>query len=297
MTHVSTPSRTREYSPIINGSTQVCAIIGDPIEHTLSPAIHNAAFRSLKMDIVYVGFRVRESQLGRAIHGFKSVQVLGINVTMPHKSRVLRFLDKVDNTAQEIGAVNTIVRRGTALHGHNTDGEAALTSLSNHGSIAGSRALILGAGGAAKAIAYHLSKIAETMTVLNRTRSNGARLSSNIKKWSGIPTHSDTLVKKNLCREAGKANLLINTLPAHVFSRYGRILTEEKITGQGMFVMDVNYAPESNFLDKTRRMGAKAIDGLEMLIEQAALSFNLWTGMAAPIAVMRKAAVEARSTL
>jgi shikimate dehydrogenase len=192
--------------------------------------------------------------------------------------------------------VNTVVRKNDRLHGYNTDGEGAVVALSQLGPLSGRRALILGAGGAAKAIAYHLSKAAGNIAILNRTRSNGAHLASKITKWSGIPGHSYTLNKRNLCRQARRADLLINTLPVHVFPRFGKILLGEKLTPQDMLVMDANYMAESNFLTEATLAGAKTIDGLEMLIHQAALSFKLWTGIDAPIVAMRKAAVEARES-
>jgi len=281
--------------PTISGSTKVCAVIGDPVAHSLSPAIHNAAFRSLNMNIVYVAFRVQDGELGVAIEGFRSLGVLGINITMPHKSRVLRFLDTIDDTAQEIGAVNTVVRRSSKLHGYNTDGQAAVKALSHLESLSGRRALILGAGGAAKAIAYQLSKMVETIVILNRTRPKGARLASKVTEWSEASSCSYALDKTNLRREVAQASLLINTLPVDVFPRFGKILIREKLAGRDMLVMDANYKPKTDFLAKASLAGAKAIDGLEMLIEQAALSFELWTGVNAPIAVMRKAAVEARA--
>lgn len=295
MNHLSNASTRRKDLPSISGSTQVYAIIGDPIAHSLSPAIHNAAFKWLKMDHVYVPFRVRRNELGTAIEGFRSLGVLGINVTMPHKSRVLRFLDRIDDTAREIGAVNTVVRKSARLHGYNTDGKAAVTALSHLGSLSGRKALILGAGGAAKAIAYQLSETAESIVILNRTRSNGARLASNITKWHGIPSHSYALSGMNLRREARGLDLLINTLPAHVFARFDKILIKEIVAERDILVMDANYEPSSDFLTKARLAGANAIDGLEMLIEQAALSFKLWTGLDAPIDVMRNAAMEEKA--
>jgi shikimate dehydrogenase len=281
--------------PGINGSTRVCAVIGDPVEHTLSPGIHNAAFKRLKMDLVYVPFRVRTSQLRAAIKGLRCLEVSGINIMMPHKSRVLRFLDRIDKTAQEIGAVNTVVRKKASLHGYNTDGEGAVRALSQLGSLSGRKALILGAGGAAKAIAYYLSKSAETIVILNRTPSNGARLASRIIEWSGIPSRSCALSRRNLRREARRADLLINTLPVHAFARLGKIAVQDGLITQNMLVMDANYMPESEFLTDAKLAGAKAIDGLEMLIQQAGLSFKLWTGLEAPIDAMRQAAIEART--
>lgn len=296
MNHQSNASPTTNDALRISGSTRICAIIGDPIAHTLSPSIHNAAFRSLKLDIVYVPFHVRRSELGAAIEGFRSLGVLGINVTRPHKSRVLRFLDKIETTAKKIGAVNTIVRKNDRLHGYNTDGEAAITALSRLGSLSGRKALILGAGGAAKAIAYQLSKMADSIVILNRTRSNGTRLASNITEWNGIPSRSYALDRPNLRREAKSRDLLINTLPVSVFPRFANVLIEERLVTRDMLVMDANYEHESNLLTKAQLAGAKAINGLDMLTEQAACSFKLWTGLDAPIDVMRQAAVNKRAS-
>jgi shikimate dehydrogenase len=294
MIHQSNASRTTNDLLRISGSTRVCAIIGDPIAHTLSPSIHNAAFRSLKLDFVYVPFHVRRSELGDAIEGFRSLGVLGVNVTRPHKSRVLRFLDKIEPSAKKIGAVNTIVRNNAKLRGYNTDGESAIAALSRLGSLSGRKALILGAGGAAKAIAYQLSKTVHSIVILNRTRSNGTGLASNITKWNGITSRSYDLDKANLRREAQSRDLLINTLPPSVFARFANILIEERLATPDMLIMDANYGSESIFLTRARLAGIKAIDGLEMLIEQAARSFKLWTGLNAPIDVMRQAAFEKR---
>jgi shikimate dehydrogenase len=248
------------------------------------------------MDRVYVAFRVRTSDLAAAVRALKSLGILGINVTMPHKLRVLRYLDRVDNTAAEIGAVNTVIRKGARLFGYNTDGQAAGTALSSLGSLSGLRALILGAGGAARAITYHLSKLAGSIVVLNRTRSTGAELASKIREWNGTSGNSYALNGTNLRREAAHADILINTLPANVFPRFGKILIQNRLVRRGMLVMDTNYRPQSDFLSKARSTGAKAADGLDMLVGQAALSFRLWTGLDAPIDIMHHAAVEARAS-
>jgi shikimate dehydrogenase len=249
----------------------------------------------LKLDLVYVPFHVRRNELAAAIEGLRSLEVLGINVTMPHKSQVLRFLDKIEDTAKKTRAVNTIVTKNARLHGYNTDGKAAITVLSRLESLAGRKALILGAGGAARAIAYQLSKTADSIVILNRTRSTGTLLASNITEWNGIPSRSFDLNRSNLRKEAKSRDLLINTLPVNVFPRFANILIEERLVTREMLVMDTNYEHESNFLEKARLAGVKAIDGLEMLIEQAASSFRLWTGLDAPVDIMRQAAISARA--
>ena len=283
--------------PRIGAAAKVCAVIGDPIAHSLSPAIHNAAFRSLGMDLVYVPFRVRANELKAAIEGIRSLGVLGVNVTMPHKTRVVPLLDAIEKTALQIGAVNTIVRNDGRLRGYNTDGQAALAVLQSlAGSLSGRRAVILGAGGAARAIVYYLSETVGSIAILNRTRSKASSIASKIARLRAITCRSYGLNKASLQRELGQADLLINTIPADAFARLGSILIQEQLIRQDMVVFDVNYKPKNDFLVNAKLAGAKAIDGLDMLVRQAALSFTLWTGREAPIDVMREAAIEARAT-
>jgi shikimate dehydrogenase len=291
LTTLSTPSKAHS----ITGETKVCGIIGDPIAHSLSPPIHNAAFRMLGLNFVYIPFRVRRGELAEAIRGIRSLGLVGVNVTMPHKTRVLRFLDAIDKTAWRIGAVNTIARNNGRFQGYNTDGEAALTTLASlGGSLSGTRALILGAGGASRAIAYHLSKTVQEMTILNRTRSTGSRIAAMTKMWCRAKCRSQRLTKANVRKEISRANLLINTLPVGVFPRFARLLIQERLIRQGMLVLDINYQSEQAFLAKAEQAGAKVTDGLDMLVRQAALSFRLWTGRNAPIDIMREAAAQAR---
>jgi len=294
---VSKASAVLASLPKISGAARVCAVIGDPIAHSLSPAIHNAAFRSLGMDLVYVPFRVRANELKAAIEGIRSLGVLGVNVTMPHKTRVVPLLDAIEKTALQIGAVNTIVRNDGRLRGYNTDGQAALAVLQSLArSLRGRRAVILGAGGAARAIVYYLSKTVESIAILNRTRSKGSSIASKIARLRGITCRSYGLSKASLERELGQADLLVNTIPADAFARLGNILIQERLVREDMVVFDVNYEPKNDFLVNAKLAGAKATDGLDMLVRQAALSFTLWTGREAPIDIMREAAMQARAT-
>jgi len=288
-------SALRGNEPRIAGCTKVCAVIGDPIAHSLSPAIHNAAFESLGMDLVYVALRVRDAELAAAIRGLKALGFLGVNVTMPHKSRILPLLDNIEKTAREIGAVNTIARKSDVLWGYNTDGKAAATALTELGSLSGRKALILGAGGAASAIAHQLSNTIDGITILNRTRSKGSRLAKKVRKWGKIPATSDSLNKTALTKGTQRSDLIVNTLPVDVFPVFGECLIQERLIRSDMLIMDANYKPKTDFVSKARSQGAKTTDGLEMLIRQAAVSFKLWTGEDAPIDVMRKAAIEARA--
>ncbi len=279
----------------VTGGTRVCAVIGDPIAHSLSPAIHNAAFKSLGMELVYVAFRVRAKELPAAIKGMKALGVLGINVTMPHKSHILPLLDRLEKHAKDIGAVNTVVSKNREYCGYNTDGEAATAALEELGSITGRKAVLLGAGGAASSIVYQLSMQAGALTILNRTRSKASHLAAKARKWGRIPVETHALTKANCRREVKRADLLINTLPVDIFPAFGGLLTQEQLIRPDMLIMDANYRPKTDFIAKANFTGAKATDGLEMLVRQAALSFKLWTGTEPPIDVMRDAAIEARA--
>jgi shikimate dehydrogenase len=279
----------------ISGGTKVCAVIGDPVEHSLSPPIHNAAFRSLGMDLVYVAFRVRSDELARAMDGFRALGILGVNVTRPHKTSVMRFLDRIERDSREIGAVNTIANTDGTLRGYNTDGQAALDVLQEIGrSLSDKRVVILGAGGAARAITHCLSKTVLSISILNRTRAKGSRLSAEIVRRSNGKCHACGLSKANLRKEVPKADLLINTLPVDVLPRFGATLIHEGLIRPGMIVFDANYSHSSDFLVDAELVGAIVTDGLDMLVRQASLSFKLWTGRDPPIDVMRAAAKEAR---
>jgi len=249
------------------------------------------------MDLVYVPFRVRANELKAAIEGIRSLGVLGVNVTMPHKTRVVPLLDAIEKTALQIGAVNTIVRNDGRLRGYNTDGQAALAVLQSLAEpLLGRRAVILGAGGAARAIVYYLSETVGSIAILNRTRSKASSIASKIARLRGMTCRSYGLNKASLLRELGQADLLVNTIPADAFAHLGNILIQEQLVRQDMVVFDVNYKPKNDFLVNAKLAGAKAIDGLDMLVRQAALSFTLWTGREAPIDIMREAAMQARAT-
>jgi len=154
----------------INGETGVCAVIGDPVEHSLSPVMHNAAFQKLGLNLVYVAFNVTRNELKEAVAGARSLGLRGLNVTMPHKKAVMRYLDETDSTAEAIGAVNTILNNQGKLVGYNTDGKGAMIALKKNGIYPEEKKmLLLGAGGAAKAIAFQAAQEVEELVILNRT--------------------------------------------------------------------------------------------------------------------------------
>jgi shikimate dehydrogenase len=276
----------------ISGKTRVCGVIGDPIEHTLSPAIHNAAFNHLNLDFVFLAFRVKAADLEKAIQGMRGLGIHGLNVTMPHKSTVISFLDEVDPTVKFLGSANTILNNEGRLSGFNTDGVGALKALRENGAeLSEKKVLLLGAGGAAKAIAFALAEVGE-LVILNRTADKAKELAAVLgqrfgKKVVGGPLSSDT-VQKNL----RDSDILINSTKVGMHPHENQTIVEPQWLRSDLTVMDIVYNPiETRLAKDAKAAGAKVISGVEMLIYQGAASFELWTSRSAPIEVMRRAAL------
>lgn len=170
---------------VISGKTRVCAIIGNPIDHSLSPIMHNAAFKELGLNLVYVAFTIKTEELKSAINGVKSLGFKGLNITMPHKNEIINYLDEVEATAKSIGAVNTILNRKGRLIGYNTDGIGAMIALQKKGIMFQEKKLVLlGSGGAAKAIAYEAVKDVGELVIVNRTLEKAKKMAVFLKKVS-----------------------------------------------------------------------------------------------------------------
>lgn len=274
---------------MISSKTKVFALIGDPVEGSLSPPMHNAAFRHLGLDCVYVALRVPSSMLKEALLGVRAMGIGGLNVTFPHKTAILPLLDELDPSAEEVGAVNTVKNEGGKLKGFNTDGEGAVRFLRERlGSLKGRRVVLLGAGGAARALAFSLLKEGVELTLLNRTVSKAEGLASELRKKGGEVKWGG-LERAELREALRSADVLINATPVGMDQRGGTLVTHELMHPE-LFVMDLVYhPPETELMKEARRAGAKAENGLGMLLYQAALSFRIFTGKRAPLEVMRRA--------
>ena len=277
----------------ITGKTRVCGVIGDPIEHTLSPVMHNAAFKELNLDAVFVAFKVKHAEVGNAVNGMRALNMLGLNVTMPHKKAVIDHLDKLDKNAKFLNAVNTIRNKNGNLLGFNTDGVGALKALKENGVPSrGRKVLLLGAGGAARAIAYTLTKEADELVILNRTvkQAEGlAKLLSKVhKKQVTGGALSPSLIKQHL----QDSDILINATSVGMKPNANQSPVPPELLRANLAVMDIVYNPvETKLARDAKAAGAKVISGVEMLIFQGAASFEIWTGRKAPVEVMRKAAL------
>lgn len=275
----------------ISGTTKVCALIGDPVKHSLSPVIHNAAFEKLNLNFVYVAFKVVEDELKNAIKAMKSLGVHGLNVTMPLKRSVMEYLDEVDSTARSIMAVNTILNDDGKMVGYNTDGIGALRALKEKGiNINGIKIVILGAGNAGKAIAFYLAKEAQEIKILNRTLWKAEELAENLRSQSKKKVTAKTLSVECMKKELRDADLLINTTSVGMYPDVDESLVDPKWLRNDLGVMDIIYHPLVTKLVKdARSTGAKVVTGTDMLLFQGAASFEVWTNQAAPIESMKSA--------
>jgi shikimate dehydrogenase len=278
----------------IAGKTKILGIIGDPVNHSLSPQMHNAAFKRKRMNYVYLPFHVRSSELKNAVLGMKALGIEGLNVTIPHKVRVVRYLDELDESAKTVGAVNTIANLNGKLIGYNTDGQAALDTLKAAGCcFDGGSVLILGAGGAARAIAYSLFPYVDRIIIANRTISKAESLARLLRRLARKKVLVSSLSRIRLKEAISDADLVINATPVGMSSESSQSLIPSNFMRPGIFVFDVVYnPPETQLLRNAKRAGARAINGVEMLVRQGALSFQLWTGIEPPLEVMRNAVLK-----
>ncbi len=277
---------------LITGKTSVYGIIGDPVEHSLSPVMQNSAFEKLGMDCVYVPFRVGTRALGIAVQGLRSQGVLGFNVTVPHKIGIVRHLDKLDPVAKKVGAVNTVKTAQNKLVGYNTDTTGVLEALKNNGIIPNNNTFtILGAGGAAKAITYALIDSASRIAVLNRTLEKVYELKRGLKRKSGKEIQIDRLTKRNLMREIHTTDVLINATSIGMKGNPGKIPIEGDLP-KNLVVFDIVYDRcDTELIQRAKRSACRTIKGTEMLLYQAAAAFELWMGVEAPIDTMRHSLV------
>jgi len=278
----------------INGKTRVCAIIGDPVEHSLSPVMHNAAFQKLGLNLVYVAFKVTRNELKEAISGARSLGLRGLNVTMPHKNAVIKYLDGTDSTAKAIGAVNTILNEQGKLVGYNTDGKGAMIALQENGiSIDEKKMLLLGAGGAAKAIAFHAAQEVEELVIVNRTSEKAEQLAELLCKKFGNKVKGRALSAEVLEEELETTDILVNATSVGMNPDVNRSPVPSDLLRHDLCVMDIIYNPlETKLLKDAKAVGAKVVSGLEMLLYQGAVAFEIWTNCPAPVDVMRKAALD-----
>lgn len=263
-------------------------IIGDPVSHSLSPAMHNAAFNSLSLDNVYIAYKVASHELESSVESLRSINISGFNVTIPHKSTILRYLDEIDLISREAGAVNTVTNIDRKLRGSNTDVEGFLQPLLNRSiDFKGLSVLLLGAGGSARAVVTSLSNVGaiSKLVVANRTCSKSLEL-CKLADLHGLNCSVSSIEEAKAI--AKRFDLIVNATSVGLQSNES-ILDSEDID-RNSTVYDLVYRPVmTKLLENAQEKGARIIYGYEMLLEQGARAFEIWTGLKAPIPAMKKA--------
>jgi shikimate dehydrogenase len=280
----------------IDAATQFCGVIGNPVEHSLSPAIHNAAFRKLGLNFVYLAWKVEA--IGDAVKGLRALgNFRGASVTIPHKVAVLPFLDEVEATARHIGAINTIVAEKGNLLGINTDATGALRALQEaNAPLQGEQVVVLGSGGAARAIAFALGMQAgvRRLHLLGIDDLERRALALDLAKRTPMQVTDAILDERSLKAALADARLLIHCTPIGMSPKAGISSVSRNLLHPGLTVMDIVYNPrETKLLAEAKVAGCRTISGLEMFLYQAAGQFERWTGQPAPTQVMR-AVLESR---
>ena len=279
----------------ISPKTQVCAVIGNPIGHSLSPAIHNAAFQALGLDYLYIACQVEDVKAAldamRARANFR-----GMSVTIPHKIEAMKHVDEVAEVDRSIGSINTIIHENDKLYGFSTDGPGALKALVDAGvSVDGKNVLLLGCGGAARAISFTLARntALKEMRLLDIDEPMLRRLSADLK--AGTPAHIQAalLNDTSLSTAMATADLLIHCTPIGMHPREDASLVPPALFRPGQVVFDIVYTPlETKLLKEAKARGLQVIPGVEMFVNQAVLQFERFTNAAAPVAVMRNVVLE-----
>ena len=272
---------------MINGTTKIYGIIGNPVSHSLSPAMHNAAFAALGENRIYLPFPVEDVQA--ALAGLKALGICGASVTIPHKETVIPYLDRIDPVARAIGAVNTIEVRmedqEPVLCGSNTDWLGANRALAEKMELKGALVILLGAGGSARAIGFGLKEAGAGIILCSRTESKGRALASELAcPWFSLSEITQL-----------RGDAIINATSVGMSPRQEASAVPSKILSSFRVVMDIVYAPlQTRLLREAEEAGCRTVSGLEMLLYQGVAQFELWTGMAAPVEVMRASLLGAR---
>lgn len=267
---------------IVDSNTVLFAVLGDPVSHSLSPTMHNAALSHVGYNGVYLAFRVEN--IGSAVSGIRSLDIKGASITIPHKVAVMAHLDELDDTAKKVGAVNTVVNRQGVLTGYNSDGLGAVKALSETTTLKDKDVVIIGAGGAARAIGFGIISAGSRVTVINRTASRGEKLAKDL----GAEFQPIANLKNTKCQ------ILINTTSVGMAPDIHAMPVRQKDLDPSMLVMDIVYNPvKTRLLKMAEAIGCNVMDGVSMFVYQGAFQFELWTGIKAPNEAMRKAVLTA----
>lgn len=279
----------------IGNKTQICAVIGNPVSHSLSPAIHNAAYESLDLDFVYVACPVEDVK--GAMAGMRALKNFrGMSVTIPHKIEVMKYMDEIAVADRNIGSINTVVHEKDRLIGLGTDGAGALKALVDNGvEIDGGNILMLGAGGASRAVSFTLAldKKPGEISLLDIDEGRLRELKTDLEAGTGAVIKAGLMNENSAAAAMEKADIIINCTPVGMHPNVDASPISPDLFRDGQVVFDIVYTPlETKLLADAKSKGLKVISGVEMFVNQAALQFEQFTGVDAPVDVMRRVVME-----
>ena len=276
----------------IDAKTRLCAVFGHPVGHSLSPEIHNAAFEALELPMAYVAHDVAPGQVGAALAGVRAMGYRGLSVTIPHKAEAMEAVDWVDETARVIGCINTVVNDDGRLLGYNSDGLGALGALRSAGADPqGKNAVVLGSGGAARAIAVTLAREAPParMTILGVVPEELASLVDDVRQKGDTTVVGDEMSDRSIEEALAEAHVLLHCSPVGMHPNEGKSLVRAELFQVEQTVFDAVYNPRrTRLLADAAAAGCRTVEGIEMFLGQALVQFELWTGRPAPKDVMRR---------
>ena len=276
----------------IDAKTRLCAVFGHPVGHSLSPEIHNAAFEALELPMAYVAHDVAPGQVGAALAGVRAMGYRGLSITIPHKAEAMEAVDWVDETARVIGCINTVVNDDGRLLGYNSDGLGALGALRSAGADPqGKNAVVLGSGGAARAIAVTLAREAPParMTILGVVPEELASLVDDVRQKGDTTVVGDEMSDRSIEEALAEAHVLLHCSPVGMHPNEGKSLVRAELFQVEQTVFDAVYNPRrTRLLADAAAAGCRTVEGIEMFLGQALVQFELWTGRPAPKDVMRR---------
>lgn len=277
----------------IDSDTRLCGVVGHPVGHSLSPAIHNAGYAALGLNFVYLAFDVLD--LGACIGGFRAMHGFrGLSITIPHKVSVIPYLDEIDPAAAKIGSVNTVLKAGERLFGTSTDGAGTLRAFQMAGiGLEGQRVVFLGSGGAARAVAFAFADHGGPafIRILGRTALNAEALAADLNEKTSTPAQAGDL-ESGLAQALDEADVIVHGTPVGMHGdKPSKSVVPISMLRPAHVVFDMVYRPrKTQLILDAERVGCKTVLGIEMLLHQAALQFELWTERSAPLDAMRRAA-------
>ncbi len=279
---------------LITSKTKIFCVIGHPIEHSMSPIMWNPALQELGIDYVYLAFDVHPKNLEKAISGIRSLDIRGINVTLPHKETVIKYLDEIDSIASKIGAINTIKNDEGTLKARNTDADGAKKSLIDAGcNISGKNIVFLGAGGVARSLAYIMAEESNSIILTDLIEERAIAVANEIKEKMKVNIEGKISNKDTINESLKKADILINATPIGMYPRVEDTPIAKDMLNADLFVFDVVYNPlETRLIREAAEIGCQTLGGLDMLVNQGVLAFEWWTNQKPKKSLMKKKIVE-----